>query len=81
MGTAGAHHQAGPAQPRHHLLQVGERKTLGIGDRLEAGRMLGLLMTELDHQPDAVLGFGGEDHVSLNPTRGVGLGSPPRVAL
>jgi hypothetical protein len=26
--------------------------------------MLRLLTTELDHQPDAVLGLGGEDHLA-----------------
>jgi hypothetical protein len=59
---ARAHHQAGPAQLGHDLLKVGEREALGVGDRLEAPGMLGLLPTELDHQADAVLGLGGEDH-------------------
>src|ERR1019366_2042184 len=64
VGTTRAHHQTGLAQSRYDLLEVRQRQTLGVGDRLQARRLLGVLAPELDHQADAILGLGGEDHAA-----------------
>src|SRR5207253_3155794 len=71
MGAAGAHDQSSLAQTCHDLLEISERETLGLGDRLEARWLLGRLPAELDHQSHAVLRLRRKDH-PLNPTSGVG---------
>ncbi len=49
-------------EQRGDPLEVGERKVLGLRDRLQAHRVLAALESELDQQPDAVLGLRREDH-------------------
>src|SRR3954451_12960320 len=70
VGAAGALHQVGPLEPGHDLLQVGQGQALGLGDGLEADRLLGLLAPELDHEPHAILRLGGEDHGPKSYQRG-----------
>ena len=68
MGAAHRGHEAGLAQLRDQVLEVGERQRLGLGDRGEGDRLGALgrgvagAAAELDHQSHAVFGLGREQH-------------------
>ncbi len=62
VGSALALDQAGLAQLGDQVLEVGEGKPLGLGDRAERDGRAVLLAAQLDHQPDAVFSSGGEQH-------------------
>jgi len=56
--------QAGAAQACDEMLEVGERQSLGLGDLGERNRLRATAPRKVDHDPHAVLSFGGEDHRS-----------------
>src|SRR4051812_8200569 len=68
--AAGALDEAGLLQHRHDPLEVGERQSLALGDRLERHRIAVAVASELDEQAHAVLGLRREDHGSLSYQRG-----------
>src|SRR5438874_1475381 len=72
VGAAGGRDEPGALQVGHDVLQVGEREPLGRRDRLERGRLVGMVASELDHEPHPVLRLRREDH-RRNPSSGVGL--------
>src|SRR5262245_38221451 len=78
MGAANGGHHTGFAQLRDQVLEVGQGEDLRLGDGAERDRLAGLARvglrpaTQLDHQPDAVLGFRREEHLATNPTGQVG---------
>src|SRR5436853_1311380 len=62
VGAAGGGDEAGLAQFRYQVLQVGERQVLRFGDGAQRGRLRAGLAAQLDHQANSVLGFGREQH-------------------
>src|SRR3712207_2909900 len=68
--AAGGLDEAGLLEQGHDALEVGERKALGLGDRLERhGRARLRVATELDEQPHPVLRLRREDHEDRKSTR------------
>src|SRR3954453_161762 len=63
-GTAPALDEAGLAQSRDQVLQVGERQRVRLRDLGERNGGLAVARGELDEDADAVLGLGGEHHES-----------------
>src|SRR5690242_20403151 len=78
VGAAGGGDEAGLAQFRYQVLQVGERQVLRFSDRAQADGLGAGLAAQLDHQADSVLGFGREQHATSNPTEAVGYGVTAR---
>src|SRR3954465_10778820 len=50
------------AQTRDEVLEIGERQHVGLGDLGQRNRALPVPRGELDEDPDAVFGLGGEHH-------------------
>src|SRR5829696_9079976 len=65
--------EAGLLQQRGDALEVGQRKVLRVGHRLERDGLVGALQAQLDEQPDAVLRLRREDHRGRKPTNAVGV--------
>ena len=62
VGAALALDQAGLAQLRDQVLEVGEGEPLGLGDGAQRHRGAAILAAQLHHQADPVLGSGREQH-------------------
>src|SRR5215204_4714994 len=62
VGAAGGGDEAGLAQFRHQVLQIGERQVLRFGDGAQRGGLRAGLAAQLDHEAHSVLGFGREQH-------------------
>src|SRR6478672_6682713 len=62
VGASGRGDQAGLAQLRDQVLEIGERQPLSLGDGAEGNRGRVGLAAQLDHQSNSVLGFGREQH-------------------
>src|SRR5204863_107658 len=68
VSAPGGPHELGFSKPGDELLQVRERKPLGLGDLGERHGPLTVAPAELDHHPHAVLRPCREHHLSINPS-------------
>ena len=62
MGAALALDEAGLAQLRDQVLEIGEGEVLALGHRAQRDGAVAGLAAELDHQSHSVLGSGGKEH-------------------